>query len=253
MSIETSNWDLARQYLSSLAQNGEISLEDALDASIGGTKLGDLPDVKGILTGLAVDGRIPVETVLACVSSRYTLSDEGLVPKGSGIPADAAGINLQGLSAMAELMLLVIRLAAEQRKAGQEIRQAQSELIQNKLFDAAEDMRNGAIAAMALGIAAGVASIAGGAAGLFGSPDLASSKTGIGGGFSTIFSSLGQGIQGILNADAKEKEAEAEKMRSEREAEGDIIANLKDFMQTTLQLLQTMLEKESDTLTKILV
>jgi hypothetical protein len=59
-------------------------------------------------------------------------------------------------------------------------------------------------------------------------------------------------VQGILNAEAKEKEAEAEKMRSSREAEGDVINAVKEFIQTTLQLVQSMEDKENESMTRIM-
>jgi hypothetical protein len=248
-----STLDLARQQLISQSQNGQVTLEQALEASVAGTKIKDLPDVKGALSGLTVNGKISVDTVLTCVNSRYDNAGGNLVPKGTGTPLDAKGMDLSGLSGLAEMMLLLIRNAAEQRKAGQEVRMARSEAIEQKLMDAAADMRNGAIVAMVMGVASGAVTIAGGVAGLRGSVDTAQSYNSIGGGFGTVFSSLGQGAQGILNAEAKEKEAEAEKMRNEREAEGDVIANLKDFMQTTLQLIQTMLDKENETMTRVMV
>jgi hypothetical protein len=255
MSISgTSNLDTARQYLANLAQNGNVSLDQALNTSISGTKLQDLPDVKSALTGLAVNGKLPVETVLACVNSRYATAGGGLVPKGTGVPLDAKGMDLGGLSALAELMMLMIKQAAEQRKTGQEIRMAESESIQAKLLDAAADMRNGAITAMVLGVAAGAASIIGGGLGLkAGSAEAAQSFNAIGGGASTVLKSTGDGVQGILGANAKEKEAEAEKMRSTREAEGDVIAALKDFIQSTIQVMQTMLEKENEPMTRVMV
>jgi hypothetical protein len=248
-----SSLDLARQQLAAQATNGKVTLDQALETAIGGVKLKDLPDVKGALTGLAVNGQLPLETVLTCVNSRYDTAGSGLVPKGAGAPLDAKGMDLNGLSGLAQLMLLLINNAAEQRKTGQEIRFVQSEAIQNKLLDAAADMRKGAIIAMALGVASGVASIVGGAAGFRGSADLIQSKNAIGGGIGTILNSVGQGVQGLYNAEAKEKEAEAEKMRSSREAEGDTIAALKDFIQATINLVQTMLDKETDTMTRIMV
>jgi hypothetical protein len=340
MSVNLNNssfLDLIQQQLAAQASNGNVTLDQALETTVGGVKLKDLADVKSALTGLAVDGQLPLETVLACVNSRYDTAGGGLVVKGTGTPLDAKGMDLSGLSGLAQLMLLLINNASEQRKTGQEVRFAQSEAIQNKLMDAAEDMRKGAIVAMALGVAAGAVSIAGGVAGLASSVNAASkagdltSKAGdltkmagdfsqeatlladsaenlgrqganaaqsaavtakisgnfakeaanltqnaanltknadqilaraatqsqafmsVGGGLSTIFSSVGQGVQGIMNADAKEKEAEAEKMRALRDAEGDTIAALKDFIQATINLVQTLLDKETEAMTRIMV
>jgi hypothetical protein len=252
------SFEPVRQYLLGLATDGELSLDAALNATIGDKKIGDIPGVRDELTKLAVDGKLSVDELMEYISSRYTYGDGGLLPKpGAGnSPGDAAGIDYAGLSELAALMMLMIQNAAEQRKTGQEIRAAQSEQVQTELLDAADKMRDGAITAMALGFAAGVASIAGGVAGAFaaggGSADLASSRNAIGGGASSLLKSVGDGVQGILNADAKLSEAEAEKIRNEREAEGDTIANLKDFMQTTMQLIQTMLEKENETLGRVL-
>ncbi|MDR2051356.1 MAG: hypothetical protein LBQ63_06260 [Deltaproteobacteria bacterium] len=248
------NLDAARQYLNSLAQNGNLTLEQALSTTIAGTRIGDIPGINAALTEMAADGVLTVDDVLNYVNSNYTITDGSLVPKGSGQVGDARGIDLDGLSAMAELMLLMIQQAAEQRKTGQELRLAQSEAIQQKLFDSAEDLRTGAIVAMTMGVVGGVASIAGGVAGVkAGTSEAANSANAIGGGFSQIFKSTGDGVQGILSAESKEEEAEAEKIRARREEQGDTIANIKDFMQTTLQLIQTMLEKENETLAKVLV
>jgi hypothetical protein len=238
-----------------LATDGELSLDAALNATVGDKKIGDIPGVRDELTKLAVDGKLSVDDLMEYISSRYTFSDGGLIPKpGAGnSPGDAAGIDYAGLSALAALMMLMIQNAAEQRKTGQEIRAAQSEQVQSEMLDAADKMRDGAITAMALGVAAGVVSMAGAAWGAAaGSPEAAASRNAIGGGGSTILKSIGDGVQGILGADAKMAEAEAEKIRNERETEGDTIANLKDFMQTTLQLIQTMLEKENETLARVL-
>jgi hypothetical protein len=261
----TSNLDLARQHLASLAENGEVSLAQALNTSIAGTKLSDLQDVKDALTGLAVGGKISVETVLTCVNSRYAVSGGDLVPKGTGTPLDAKDLSLDGLSDLAALMLLMIKQAAEQRKTGQAIRHAQSEAIQQKLFDSADDLRKGAIVALVFGVAAGVANIVAGAVSIGsmasalksgGDLGIAAGKGqaigGIGGGVGSVLGSIGQGVQGILGAASKEKDAEAEAMRNEREAEGDIIANLRDFMQSTMQLIQTLLDKENEAMTKVL-
>jgi hypothetical protein len=315
--------DLARQQLSAQATNGNVTLDQALETTVAGIKLKDLPDVKSALTGLAVNGQLPLETVLTCVNSRYDFAGSGLVPKGTGTPLDAKDLDLSGLSGMAQLLLLLIKNAAEQRRTGQEVRLAESEAIQGKLLDAAEDMRTGAYLSMVLGVVAGAVSIAGGVAGLASSASAASKagemtkKAGdyakeatrlattaeklgtqgasmaksatetakmsgeftakaaeltksaeqvlaaaaaqsqaymaIGGGASSIASSVGQGVQGILGSEAKEEEAEAEKMRSLREAEGDTIAALKDFIQATINLVQTMLDKETDTMTRIMV
>jgi hypothetical protein len=253
VTLDSSFMDLTRQQLAAQATNGNVTLDQALETSVGGVKLKDLPDVKSALTGLAVNGQLPLETVLTCVNSRYDTAGGGLVPKGTGTPLDAKDLSLSGLSDIAQLLLLLINNAAEQRKTGQEVRFAESEAIQGKLMDAAADMRTGAIIGLALGIASGVASIAGGVAGLKGDVNLAQSKTAIGGGFGTVFSSIGQGVQGIYSASAKEEEAEAEKTRSLREAEGDTIAALKDFIQATISLVQTMLDKETDTMTRIMV
>jgi hypothetical protein len=325
--INTSTLDLARQHLAGQAQDGKVTLEQALNTSIAGTKLKDLPEVKGALTGLTVNGKLEVETILTCVNSRYALAGGDLVPKGSGTPLDARGLDLPGLSGLAEMLLLFIRNNAEQRRAGQEIRLAQSEAIEQKLMDSAADLRNGAIAAMVMGVVSGALSVAGGlvslgvvgagiranqtapnapgaapgaAPGTTGAsaaapaeapriqigahraPDVpqpaatapgappaaapfnpatdmgiiagkAQAWSGIGGGFGTVFSSIGQGAQGILSAEAKEKDAEAEKMRSQRDQEGDIINAIKDLNQTTLQLVQTLLDKENEAMTRILV
>jgi hypothetical protein len=276
--MNTGTLDLARQQLLSQAQNGQVTLDQALNTTIAGTKISDLPDVKGALTGLAVDGKLDLETVLTCVNSRYEVSGGDLVPKGSGNPLDVKGLDLSGLSGLAELMLLMLRNAAEQRKTGQEIRMAQSEAIEQKLMDAAADMRAGAITAMVMGVVSGAVSIAGGIASLgaigggvkaaanndpavsgFSNSDIMTAASGnaqaygsIAGGASGIIGSIGQGVQGILNAEVKEKEAEAEKMRASRDQEGDIINGVKDFIQTTIQLMQTMLDKENDTLTRVM-
>lgn len=266
MSTFSTSLDSLRQTLNPTGAGGPLSLDSVLNTRVGNQKLSELPELKQVLSSMAVDGKIPLETVLTCINSRYDLSGGSLLPKGSGEPLDARDLPLSGLSFMASVMMIMLRQAAEQRRSGQEMRAAQTDMVEKKLLDAAADMRTGAIVALSFSVASGAASIAGGGMGLgtvnaavnAGSGiDAALSRaqnmSSIATGTSGILKSVGDGAQSMLGAASKEKEAEAERMRSFRDQMVEFNNSLKEYMQGVMQLVQTLVDKENEAMTRIMV
>ena len=163
------------------------------------------------------------------------------------------------------VMSLITKTAAEQRRQNQEVRQQQGAA---SMKSEADKMRDMAATQLALGIASGVITIAGGAvqAGMagnaltkgLGSGDamLANTQaTGVGqaiGGGSGILNAISQFVGTQAQAEFKEMEADQEKMRAYGESVKSLDDGLKELIQKALEAQNAIQQTQNQARSRIL-
>lgn len=152
------------------------------------------------------------------------------------------------------IMALFQQTDNSERNSAVQARAADRELQAEKIDEEVAKLKEAAGIAMAMGIAAGVVQIAGGALQMkFASNlNIGQAWSSFGGGGSGILNAVGQGVSGDINADAKKDEADATRADSRAQEMTDFINSLRDLIRDVQDKLEAIQQSQNDTMKQIL-
>ncbi|MDR2934635.1 MAG: type III secretion system translocon subunit SctB [Candidatus Adiutrix sp.] len=167
-----------------------------------------------------------------------------------------------GLSPGAAVMALITKDAAEQRKANKEMINLQTEEVVANIEEQASEMRNKAAVQLVMGVVSGAVNIAGGIVslgiGMKGGNDLKMvsqqmAATGsIFQGVSGALGAVGQSTGTFMDANIKELEAKAERLKADRDILKEFNNSWSDLIQKTLSASDAIQQGMNQARAKIL-